>query len=397
MSYISQLYYKDLQNFYKKIVPLKSKHIIINTKLPKGKYDYLILENSFSHTDDIQEFIKKLKRNCKDNTRVVAVYFNFFWKPILNLASQVGLRKKDEKEPNWLSSNDISSLFKLEGFEKVKFERRFLFPFGRILSQVPLFNYFCLTTCQVFRLVPSKREYSVSIIIPAKNEEGNIKGVLKKIPYLGKGTEVIFVEGNSKDKTYETIKNEIKGYEGKIKAKLFKQTGRGKGNAVKLGFKKAKGDILMILDADLTVAPSDLKKFYDAISFGHGDFINGSRLVYPMERQAMRMLNYMGNYFFSVAFTYLLNQRIKDTLCGTKVLFRKDYLRILANMKDLGDFDPFGDFNLLFGATRLNLKIIEIPVRYKERVYGKTNINRFKNGIGLLKMTWIAAKRIKFI
>lgn len=396
MSYFSSVYYKDLRDYYQKIIPPKINQIIINTKLPKGKYDYIVLQNTFSHVDDVQKFIKNLKTNCKTDTRVVAIYFNFLWKPVLNLASNLGLRRKDLKEPNWLSPHDIKNLFKLEGFEEVKFEKRFLFPFNKIISQFPIFNFFGLTTCQVFRIVPNKKNYSVSIIIPARNEEGNMKNVLDKIPLLGSKTEVIFVEGNSNDNTYKAIQEEIKRYKGKLTCKLLKQRGKGKGNAVRLGFKNAKNDILMILDADLTVPPEDLKKFYKVISDGHGDFVNGSRLVYPMESQAMRTLNYLGNQMFSLTFTYLLNQRIKDTLCGTKVIFRKDYLRLKDVMKDLGNFDPFGDFELLFGATRLNLKIVEVPIRYKDRTYGTTNISRFRNGLQLLNMTMVAAKRIKF-
>jgi hypothetical protein len=153
----------------------------------------------------------------------------------------------------------------------------------------------------------------------------------------------------------------------------------------------------MILDADLSVPPEDLTKFFDAIADGKGEFINGSRMVYPMEEGAMRFLNYLGNKFFSRAFTYLLEQRLRDTLCGTKVLWRTDYERIAAGRSYFGDFDPFGDFDLLFGATKLNLKIVEIPVHYRDRTYGTTQISRFQHGWLLLKMTIFALRRIKWI
>ena len=153
----------------------------------------------------------------------------------------------------------------------------------------------------------------------------------------------------------------------------------------------------MILDADLTVPPEDIPKFYDAIAGSKGDFINGTRLVYPMEGEAMRFLNYLGNHFFSWVFTWLLDQRFKDTLCGTKVMFREDYIKLTKNRKYFGEFDPFGDFDLLFGASRLGLKIRDIPVHYKERVYGSTNISRFRHGLLLIKMTAFAAKRLKFV
>jgi glycosyltransferase involved in cell wall biosynthesis len=213
---------------------------------------------------------------------------------------------------------------------------------------------------------------------------------------MGGGTEIVFVEGHSTDKTFKTIESAIAAHPGS-NARLYRQGGKGKDNAVRLGFENAKGEILMILDADLTVAPSDLVRFYDAIAAGKGEFINGVRLVYPMEDEAMRFFNLIGNKFFSWAFSWLLGQPIKDTLCGTKVLWRADYLRIAANRSYFGDFDPFGDFDLLFGAAKLNLKIVEIPVRYAARRYGTTNIQRWKHGFILLRMVLFAARRIKFV
>jgi glycosyltransferase involved in cell wall biosynthesis len=213
---------------------------------------------------------------------------------------------------------------------------------------------------------------------------------------MGGGTEIIFVEGHSKDDTYATIESEIRKRP-QVDCKLYRQTGKGKGDAVRLGFEKANGDILMILDADLTVAPSDLPRFYEAIASGKGEFINGVRLVYPMENEAMRFFNLLGNKFFSWAFTWLLGQPTKDTLCGTKVLWRSDYARIAQNRSYFGNFDPFGDFDLLFGAAKLNLKIVEVPIRYGARRYGETNIKRWTHGWLLLRMVFFAARRIKFV
>jgi glycosyltransferase involved in cell wall biosynthesis len=181
------------------------------------------------------------------------------------------------------------------------------------------------------------------------------------------------------------------------KSLLLRQMGIGKADAVRLGFEHASGDILMILDADLTVAPEDLPRFYDALCSGRGEFINGVRLVYPMDQEAMRWLNFLGNKFFSLTFSWLLGQPIKDTLCGTKVLWRKDYELISTNRTYFGDFDPFGDFDLLFGASKLNRKIIDLPIRYRERTYGKTNISRWRHGWLLLRMVIIGARRLKFI
>lgn len=367
-------------------------------KLKGQKFDYIYLSNSLSTTVDIQKFLIFLKHISHKETRIIAVYFNYFWKPFIDLGIKMGLVYPPERESNWLSEDDLNNFFHLESYERVRSGSRFLFPFGiPFLSQMPVINGFCLTNYSVYKPISVKKEYSVSIVIPARNEEGNIKGILKKIPELGKSTEVIFVEGHSKDTTYDAIKNEIGNYKGKIYARLFKQKGTGKGNAVREGFAKAKNELLVIFDADLTVDPKELPKFYDAISLGMGDLVMGSRLIYPMEKQAMRMLNVFGNKFFSVAFSFLLGQKVRDTLCGTKVILKSKYKEIERNRSFFGDFDPFGDFDLIFGAAKLNYKILEIPVRYKQRVYGTTNISRFIHGLLLLRMVAFAARKIKFI
>ena len=242
----------------------------------------------------------------------------------------------------------------------------------------------------------AKNKYSTSIIIPARNEEGNIKQAFERIRKIGKSTEIIFVEGNSSDNTAAEIDKQILAHPNQ-KAIHLNQSGKGKGDAVRLGFSEAKGDVLMILDADLTMAPEDLPRFYEALSSGAGDFINGVRLVYPMEKQAMRFLNLLGNKAFTLIFSFLIGQPIKDTLCGTKVLWRRDYQKIADNRQYFGDFDPFGDYDLIFGATKLNLKIVDMPIRYRERTYGTTNIQRWKHGWLLLKMVLFAARRLKFI
>jgi len=240
------------------------------------------------------------------------------------------------------------------------------------------------------------RDVSVSVIVPARNESGNIENILKRVPELGKQTEIIFVEGGSRDNTYETILEMVPRFPNR-KCQVFRQSGKGKGDAVRLGFREARGDILIILDADLTVPTEDLVRFVEALTSGRGEFVNGVRLVYPMENQSMRFLNMVVNKFFSLAFSWLLGQPIKDTLCGTKALWKRDYETIAANRDYFGNFDPFGDFDLLFGAAKLNLKISEIPIRYRSRTYGDTNIDRWQHGWMLLKMVIFAAKRIKFI
>ena len=237
---------------------------------------------------------------------------------------------------------------------------------------------------------------AVSIVVPVRNEAGNIPCIFERLPEMGAGTELIFVEGHSTDDTVAAIERAIAENPGR-RCTLLRQTGRGKGDAVRLGFGAARGDVLMILDADLTVRPEDLPRFYQALACGKGDFINGVRLVYPMQEQAMRFFNLLGNKFFSLAFSWLLGQPVKDTLCGTKVLSRAHYQRIAANRAYFGEFDPFGDYDLIFGAAKQNLKIIDMPIRYQDRTYGATNIDRWRHGLLLFQMLGIAALRLKFI
>ncbi|MCA2876982.1 glycosyltransferase family 2 protein, partial [Microcystis sp. M051S1] len=302
------------------------------------------------------------------------------------------------------------NLLILTDHDVVKAGKRFLFPFyfpilswlfNKYIANLPFFNSFCLNQFIIARSTlnnqPRSQDLSVSVIIPARNEKGNIENALKRMPKMGSHTEVIFVEGNSTDDTLAEIKRVCGSYSSFMDVKYAIQEGKGKGDAVRKGFGMAKGDILMILDADLTVPPEDLPKFYDALASGKGEYINGTRLVYPMEDQAMRTLNRIGNNFFSLMFSWLLSQRLKDTLCGTKVLTKKNYEKLIANRSYFGEFDPFGDFDLIFGSAKLNLKIVEVPIRYKAREYGETNISRFKHGWLLIKMTFFAMGKIKFI
>ncbi len=261
------------------------------------------------------------------------------------------------------------------------------------------FRYFFLVNFLIVRKKPNLEDFPkkpvVSVIIAARNEEGNIADLFKRTPEMGEGTELVFVEGGSSDNTFQAIKNEINKNPEK-EAYVYQQTGKGKGDAVRLGFSKASGNILMILDADMTVPPENLPLFYDALVTGKGEFINGVRLVYPMESKAMRFWNLVGNKFFSLAFSWVLRQPIKDTLCGTKVLTKENYEKIAANRAYFGEFDPFGDFDLLFGAAKQYLKIVDLPIRYRDRLYGDTNISRWRHGLILLKMVFFAAHKIKF-
>lgn len=374
---------------------------------PKSRrYDYILFSHTSYDIPDVQSLIQLCQRLAHKDTRIIVYTFNFLWRPILVLAELLGLKLPSQKEPAWLTGEDLDNMFYLESFERIKSGKSFLMPFNipvlsvilnKYIAQLPFINSLCLANYYIYKSTDTLKDLSVSIVIPARNEAGNMKGVLKTIPRFAKKMEVVFVEGHSSDNTYATIQDEIDRHKGRIKASLYKQKGKGKGDAVRLGFAKAKNDLLMILDADLTVDPKELPKFYKAILLGKGDLVMGSRLIYPMEKQAMRDLNYLGNKFFGLAFSFLLGQRIKDTLCGTKVILKKHYVNIAKNRKFFGDFDPFGDFDLIFGAAKLNLKIIEIPVRYKERIYGTTNISRFSHGLLLLRMVAFAARKLKFV
>lgn len=371
----------------------------------QDKFDYIILSGLLGELEDIQTFLKDLRRFCHDDTRVVIEYYSYFWQNILKLGEKIGA-KIPQKIQNWITDGDMSNFLTLAGFESIKMERCILFPrniwglsyvLNRYIARLPVINAFTLNHFVIARPVfEHKQEYSVSIIVPCRNEKGNVEAAITRTPAFGSSQEIIFVEGGSQDGTYEEIERVIKAYPHKD-IKLFKQTGRGKGDAVRVGFAHAQKDILMILDADLTVSPEDLPKFYEAIRENRGEFINGCRLIYPMEDEAMRFLNFLGNKFFSLFFTWLLGQRFKDTLCGTKVMFSRHYEELVANRSYFGDFDPFGDFDLIFGAIKLNLKIVELPIRYKSRRYGSTQIQRFRHGWLLLQMCFFAMRKIKFI
>ncbi len=372
------------------------------------KFDFVILSDLLNDVWDVQQVLEQVSQVTKPDTRIIINLYSQLWELPLRLAQKINLAKPNLLQ-NWLTPTDLGQMLYLTQFEVIKTWPEIIFPvwiplvtpiLNRFLARFWPFKHFSLTNLFVARPLPNlhqrEESVSVSVIVPARNEAGNIRDIFQRIPDMGSGTEIIFVEGHSTDNTYNEIKKQQECFPNR-KSVLLSQGGKGKGDAVRLGFQKAGGDILMILDADLTVPPEDLPRFYDALVTGKGEFINGVRLVYPMENEAMRFLNLMGNKFFSAAFSWLLNQSIKDTLCGTKVLYNKDYQKIANNRQYFGDFDPFGDFDLLFGATKLNLKIIDLPIRYRSRKYGDTNIQRFRHGLLLLKMSIFASKKIKFI
>ena len=368
-------------------------------------FDFIVLSDLINDVWDLQTVLEQLRPYCTPTTRIVFNFFSHLWQAPLTFAQTLSLATPNLPQ-NWFTRHDVENLLELAGFEPLRSWEEIVMPLrvpllskfaNRFLSKIAPFRWLAMTNFLVARLAPiPKPQPTVSVVVAARNEEGHIDELMTRIPEMGGGTEIVFVEGNSTDDTWGAIERAI-DTNPQRKCKLLKQPGRGKGDAVRTGFDAATGDILMILDADITVPPEDLPRFFDVLSSGKGEFANGVRLVYPMQDEAMRFANLIGNKFFSWAFSWLLGQPIRDTLCGTKVMWRQDYRRLAANRAYFGDFDPFGDFDLLFGAAKLNLKIMEVPIRYRARRYGDTNIQRWRHGVLLLRMVVFAARRIKFV
>jgi SAM-dependent methyltransferase len=372
-----------------------------------GRYDVVIASDLLNDLWDVQAVFAAIARVSHPGTRLLINNYSRLWELPLGAAARLKLARPMLHQ-NWLTVEDVANLLYLSQFEVIRHWQEVLWPVAtpvvdticnRFLVKLWPFGFLALTNFIVAR--PRRRpgatgHQRVSVVVPARNEAGNIEQVFARTPEMGSGTELIFVEGHSTDDTFETIERAIARHPERS-ARLLRQEGPGKGDAVRAGFAAATGDLLMILDADLTVAPEDLPRFYDAVQSGDAEFVNGVRLVYPMEKRAMRFWNLIGNKFFSIAFSWLLGQSVKDTLCGTKVLSRRNYERIAANRAYFGEFDPFGDFDLLFGAARLSLRIVDLPIRYRERTYGTTNIQRWRHGWLLLRMVAFAARRLKFV
>ncbi len=362
-------------------------------------FDHIVLDYLTGYLTDIQLALERLHVAAHARTRLHLTTLNTLWLSPLRAATKLGL-VMPQPPSAWLADSDLINLLELAGWEVVRFERQQLFPFGvpllspllnRAAVRLPGLSHLGITLCITARPRRAPKltaPISCSVIVPARNESGNIRAALERIPTLGRGTEVIFVEGHSHDDTWATIQREISTYCGPHVVRAIQQPGKGKWDAVHAGFAIATGEVLVIQDADLTAPPEELPKFYDAIASGAVEFANGSRLVYPMEKRAMRFLNLLGNKFFALSLSFVLGQPVKDSLCGTKMLLRSDYERVLRRIAPFGDFDPFGDFNLLFGAALLGLRIRDVPVRYKDRTYGETNISRFRHGWILARMTW---------
>jgi SAM-dependent methyltransferase len=375
-----------------------------------GPFDTVLLVNLVTHLSDVQATLEALHAVCHPRTRVLIYSYSRLWQPLLRLAELLGMKYRQPPEA-WLPPEEIKAMLAFADFEIVRDDAHLVCPVGiplvaelanRYLGRLPLIDAFSLMFGIVARPAPQrsaatrKAEPTVSVVIPCRNEAGHIAPLVESLPTLPAGSEFLFVEGHSTDDTAAAIERAVKDHPA-LPLRFFRQPGKGKGDAVRFGFAQARGDVLLILDSDMGVAPGDVPKFVAALARGKCEMVNGSRLVYPMQGRAMRFLNLLANKFFAFLFSWLLGQQVRDTLCGTKALWREDYLRIAANRSYFGDFDPFGDFDLLFGAARLNLRIADLAVRYHERRYGETNISRFRHGWLLLRMSAFAARKLKLV
>ncbi len=375
-----------------------------------GPFDVILMVNVVTHLTDLQQTLESLHPLCHPRTRVLIYSYSRLWQPVLRAAEMLGLKHRQPPEA-WLPPEEIRNMLSLADFEVVRSDLQIVFPtylpllsevLNRTLGHLPLVDQLALMFGIIARPAPHlfgsarSKEPSTSVVIPCRNEAGHVRPLVERLPRLGPNSEFLFVEGHSSDDT-ETVIRQVIAENPALPLRLVKQTGRGKGDAVRLGFSEARGEALVVLDADMGVDPADIPKFVAALVRGKGEMINGSRMVYPMEGRAMRFLNLLANKSFAFLFTWLLGQQVRDTLCGTKALYREDYERIAAHRAYFGDFDPFGDFDLLFGASRLNLRIVDLAVRYHERRYGATNISRFRHGWLLLRMSLFAARKLTFI
>ncbi|HTY80366.1 MAG TPA: glycosyltransferase [Candidatus Bathyarchaeia archaeon] len=374
-------------------------------ELPGRDFDYIVLSDLMGYLFDIRVALERLQAVSHAGTRIVINWYSRLWQPAVHLLEALGL-----KHPlpllNWTTVGDVRNLLRLAGFETLRARGHLLLPLrlgplsrfaNRVLAHVPGLRWLVWTNWVVARPLPRPATLPprVTVVCPCRNEEGNIQDLVRRLPALGSHTELIFVEGHSTDRTLAECRRAAAAHPERD-IKVLVQRGSGKGDAVRLGFAQATGDLLMILDADLSVAPEDLPQFYEAMVSGAGEFVMGSRLVYAMDPKAMPFLNLVGNRLFGVLLSVLVGQTIKDTLCGTKAIWRRDYAHLAAGRAHFGDFDPYGDFDLIFGAAKLNLRILEIPVRYRERTYGAPSIRRFADGWLLLRMSTLAAGRLYF-
>lgn len=377
---------------------------VVDHCLDRKKRCSFLFNGNLNYLMDIQQQLKELHLKLSRHSRVFLIVYNPFMDILYNLATRLQFRVAPKPDV-YITEKNLRTFARLANYDVVRVRPSVFIPFyipllsnfvNKVLPVIPLIRRLSFLWVVVLRpIIPEENYPSLSIIIPACNEAGNIQYAIQRIPeFFGPSIEIIFVEGNSTDNTWQCIQNEIQKPHKQFEISAFKQPGKGKNDAVRVGFDNAKGDLVTILDADLTMPPEMLPRFYEAYCKGHGDFINGSRLVYPMENEAMRPLNRIGNLFFCKILSWVLGISISDSLCGTKLYSLNDYKRFVSWRERFGDFDPFGDFEMLFASSELALGVIDLPVCYHARTYGETNISRFYNGLELIKMIIIGFFRI---
>jgi len=370
-----------------------------------GTFDYVIVTDLNDQSDPIAS-LRALSSVMSADTRIVVQNYNHLWEPIVRLTEWLGF-KYPLPQQNWLSTSELANILILCDYEPLQVYRRILLPkkipllsgfsnsFLARLPGIDHLNMICLTVGRPIRHISAGRDKSVSVVVPCRNEVGNVAAAVARIPELGSHTEIIFCDDKSTDGTADEVRR-LQALYPHRDIKLYNGPGISKARNVRTGFDNSRGEILIILDADLTTMPEELPYFYDAIVSGKAEFVNGSRFVFPMEGEAMRPLNIAGNRFFSAVFSFLLGQRITDTLCGTKAFCRLQWPAIRALAGFWGAEDRWGDYDLLFGAAKLHLRVMDLPVHYQERVSGVTKMNkRFSNGLIMARMCWAAFLKFK--
>jgi hypothetical protein len=372
-------------------------------------FDYIILSGIAGSIENIQELLEKAQKWSTTDTRIFIDFYNPLWNPLIKIGEKTGL-KMPENTRNWLSIDDLENFLYISGYQVIKRKYLMFFPkfipvisyiLNKFIGNLPFLRRLSLNHIVVAR--PSRpldnpETKKCSVVITCRDEEGNIEGLVTRMPKMGNNTEIIFVEGHSRDNTVTKIKEVIAKYPEKD-IKMLKQKGIGQGDAFRYGFDEALGDFVIWLEADLTTPPEEAIHFWNAYLNNQGEYVNGSRFIYKMEKSAMPLLNFLGNRFFGILFTTLLKQRFTDTLCGFKAISKKNYIKIRKQIDFFGDFDPFGDFELIFGAIKNNLKVAEIPVHYQPRQYGESKaygqsfFSFMKHAWLLIRMSYIAFRK----
>jgi ubiquinone/menaquinone biosynthesis C-methylase UbiE len=363
-----------------------------------GTFDAALLTNTLEYAYDIGAILDRARAALRDNGRLLITTANPVWSPIFKAASKVGMRIP-ECDRLWVTNEDLDNLLKLHGFEVVDKRMDLVLPkpvpglgdaLNWAVSRTPVMRYLGSTQLIAARKLPEKaRAYSVSAIVPCYNEAGNVERCVREMVKLGSRTELIIVDDGSKDGTAALVNPALRS---DIDVKVVSYSPNvGKGNAVQRGFERATGDILMILDADLTTHPEELGPLYEAMSTGRAEFVNCTRFVYPMDGQAMKFANYVGNKVFTIAVSLVMDRRVSDTLCGTKAMFRTDYEHFTMGR------DPWGDYDFLFGAAQLRLAVCELPVHYRDRLAGVSKMNSMKHAKNLVRMCLHGFRQVQIL